>query len=114
MLDALTSPAGKILGGAIAAVVFTIAVYTAGYRAHVTASKEAQYRAERDAAFRDLLISQQATKAAEDLADAAEIDTAEARKRADEYAKKLGKGDGADLTADDIKQLQHIRGGKRR
>ncbi|WP_132588292.1 hypothetical protein [Rhizobium sp. BK068] len=114
MLAALTSPAGKILGGAIAAVVFVVAVYTAGYRAHFAVSKEAQYRAERDAAWRDLLISQQATKTAEDLADAAEIDAAEARKRADEYAKKLGKGGGADLTADDIRQLQHVRSGKRR
>ena len=114
MLAALASPAGKILGGAVAALLLTVAVYTAGYRAHVSVSQEAQYKAERDAAVRDLLIAQQATKVAEELADAAELDAAEARKKADDYAKRLPKGTGADLTDDDVRELQHIRERKRR
>jgi hypothetical protein len=111
---ALTSPLGLIIGAVVAGSIWTAAVYTGGWNARAAISREEQYKAERDAAVRDLLISQNATKTAEELADAAELDAAEARKKADDYAKKLPKGTSADLTDFDVKQLRDIRNRKRR
>lgn len=111
---AFKTPIGRDIGVVFLALAFTAGVYAAGYHARAAVSKEATYKAERDAALRDLLISQQAAKVAEEMASSAETDAAEARKKADDYAKRLPKGTGADLTDFDVRELQRIRERKRR
>lgn len=111
---AVTSPTGLILGALVAGSLWTVAVYAGGWNARAAISREEQYKAERDAALRDLAVSQHSTKVAEELANAAEIDAAEALKRANDYASRLPKGTGADLTDSDVRELQRIRARKRR
>lgn len=99
----------RYLIAAAAAVAFVIAIYGAGYRAASKASQADELRRERDAALRDLRVAEEAAANAERLISEANRRSADARKRAEEYANQLPANGGCALTGDDLNRLRDIR-----
>lgn len=112
MLGLILSPLGRILGAAVLALSLSALIYGAGWRAHASHSREEQFKAERDAALRDLAVAKTAAAAAELMADEADKKFEKSIKKADDYAKSLPRNGGCALTDSDIKQLRLIRGRK--